>query len=361
MFFDQARSKCFTIIVGILLGLLFISYLNSDYFSSKLFACRRLQISSKLFYQRAINLNNQAASSLDSKIRYELQNNLIIAVAERLPLSTLHRFTQSARSSCNSCILALFMDHHSIQNNDVQLLAELFNVILIPFERLLPVNDHQAFRIMNIHSRRWIMYSMYLQTLQNEGKKYHNVFICDLSDTIFQSNVFAHMNTMGDGLYAFMEDATVTILQQNVNRDWIKICYGNRMLDILGNKSISCSGTVLGSWSAIVSYLSKMSSELLSRSQQCLRSLGYDQGVHNFIIHNKLVPNTTIHIVPHETGFVGTVGLPKWLKRNKFGYIINNQSKIYAVVHQINRSPQLTSQFNRIYQILPDDILNKKL
>jgi hypothetical protein len=168
------------------------------------------------------------------------------------------------------------------------------------------------------------------------------------------------MDALGDGLYAFLEDAQVSIATQEVNARWIKTCYDEQTLQTIGNKSVSCSGTVLGSWSAIIAYLSTMTSELLSRSDACLTIAGNDQGIHNFIIHKASLPGMKIHIIPHETGFVGTLAIPTWLKRNKFGLVLNMKKEIYAVVHQLDRSSQLNSQYDHEYQILPDDVLNIK-
>jgi hypothetical protein len=322
---------------------------------------QKCNITPKLFFSQKSSWTSRLSFLPTSKVNHELQNNLILGAAVGLHLSVLHRFVQSARTSCNLCTITLLVHDFSMRSDDFRLLSDVFHVVLIPYQQFLLSNKHETFVMTDIHSQRWTIFSSYLQTLQKEGKAFDNVFICDVSDTIFQANVFKHMDTMGDGLYAFLEDIHIPIAKQIVNNDWIKVCYGEQMLQQIGNKSISCSGTVLGSWPAIITYLSTMTSQFLTRSRACLIITGNDQGVHNFIIHNGLVADTTIYLIPHETGFVGTVGLPKWLTRNKFGYILNNRSEIYAVVHQINRSPQLLAQFDRVYQILPDNILNRKL
>ena len=103
-----------------------------------------------------------------------------------------------------------------------------------------------------------------------------------------------------------------------------------------------------------------MTSELLNQSDACLTITGSDQGIHNYIIRKATLPNTKIYFISHETGFVGTLAIPKWLKRNKFGLVLNKKEEIYAVVHQLDRSSQLNSQYDKEYHILPDDVLNIK-
>lgn len=295
------------------------------------------------------------------KVPYDLQNNLVMDAAIKIDLQTLYRFSKSARLSCNKCTIVLLVDRHTAQNNDYQLLANVFKLTSVIYETLAIKHAEMAFRSTSIHTKRWIIFHDYLQNLLKLGTSFDNVFFCDVSGTIFQTNVFVYMESRGEGLYAFMEDVNISIGKQTVNSDWIKTCYSQETLQAVHNNSISCSGTALGSWSAIVAYLSSMKAQILSRSDACLRSDGNDQGIHNYIVHNRIIPNTTVYYIPHENGFVGTVGLPNWLNRNKFGLVLNANKEIYAVVHQLNRSPQLLSQFDRQFHILSDDILNKKL
>ncbi|CAF3618882.1 unnamed protein product [Rotaria socialis] len=358
--FGPVRRKLFILIIGFMLGTVVDLFWNWKGISSEVADLQRWDKNSTFTVHQRSDETNRLSFLSTSKAKHELQNNLILGAAVGLNLSVLHRFVQSTRTSCNLCTITLLVHDFSMRSDHFRLLSDVFHVVLIPYQQFLLSNKHETFVMKSIHSQRWTIFSSYLQTLQKEGKAFDNVFICDVSDTIFQANVFKHMNKMGDGLYVFLEDIHFRISKSNINANWIRVCYGEQMLQQIGNKSISCSGTVLGSWPAITTYLSTMTAQFLNLSRACLKMTGNDQGVHNFIIHNGLIPDTTIYLIPHETGFVATAGLPKWLKRNKFGHILNSRSEIYAVVHQINRSPQLLAQFDRIYQTLPDDILNRK-
>lgn len=321
---------------------------------------------SKIFDQTLISFPHNTGfkaftkKSLALNISHGQENNLIMGAALNIPLKEVYRFSRSARYSCHYCTIILLVSNSSAHTYDFKLLADVFNLELIIYENFLTMRKEKAFQIMEIHSRRWILYNDYLQNQEKLGKIFDNVFFSDVRDSVFQTNVFNHMDIRGDGLYAFLEDGQVSIAKQISNAEWIKACYGNQTLQTMGNKSISCSGTVLGSWSAIITYLRTMTSQLLTQSNACLRSTGNDQGIHNFIVHEATLPSTKIHMIPHETGFVGTVGLPNWLKRNKFGLVLNTKMEVYAVVHQLDRSRQLISQYDHEFQVLSDGVLNKK-
>jgi hypothetical protein len=151
----------------------------------------------------------------------------------------------------------------------------------------------------------------------------------------------------------------MTIGKCSYNREWIKLCYGEVELEKLFNKSISCSGTVLGTWSAVLSYLSIMESQILSTPVACKNYGGSDQGIHNYIIYNNKIANVTVHHISHEYGFIGTLGYAAWLKRNQFGLLKNANGSVYAVIHQWNRSKQMMTQLQREYQTIPPDIRDR--
>ena len=289
------------------------------------------------------------------------QRNLIITAAVGSDLPIMCRFARSVRQSCNACYLAMIVTDATMNNSDYRALADLYSIVYVSSEDYVPTRlKAMKSLIANIHSSRWIIINNYLLSLQNKGEEFDNVFICDSHDTVFQHDVFAHMNNYTSGLYAFMEDVRMTIGTCRINSEWIKVCYSKAELKKLSNKSISCSGTVLGTWSAIMSYLSTMESQILGTAIVCQGVTGSDQGVHNYIVHNNMIPNIPIHYISHEYGFVGTLGYVLWMKRNQFGLVENANGSIYAVIHQWNRSKQMIAQFEREYQLIPADDRDKK-
>jgi hypothetical protein len=289
------------------------------------------------------------------------QHNLVVTAAVNLDLTTIYRFSRSMRASCAFCTLVMIVTNATMYNNDFRELADLYSIVYTSCEENFPLRlrEHQS-EIKYIHSSRWILIHIYLLNLEVKREVYDNVFICDSYDTLFQTDVFVHMNSYTPGLYVFIEDIRMTIGKCPYNHDWIKKCYGEAEVMKLFDKSISCSGTVLGTWSAILSYLSIMESEILTAPAACKSNVGSDQGVHNYIIHNSKINKVTIHHISHEYGFVGTLGYALWLKRNQFGLVQNANRSVYAVIHQWNRSEQMKAQFQREYQIIPPDTRDKK-
>lgn len=288
------------------------------------------------------------------------QNNLIISTAINSDLTTVYRFSRSVRASCALCTLVLLVTDATIYEEDFKDLADLYSIVYISMEEYTPEYLTADKNVLNnLMTARWIVINNYLLTLQAEGTIYDNVFICDSSDVLFQKDVFAYMNDYTPGLYAFMEDVRMTIGTCKYNSDWIQKCYGDVELQNLFDESISCAGTVLGTWSAIMSYLSILESEMLKAPIAC-KAVGSDQGSHNYIIHNRKIPNVTIHYISHEYGFVGTLGYVLWMKRNQFGLVQNANGSVYAVIHQWNRSKQMKDQFKREYQIIPSRLRNRK-
>jgi hypothetical protein len=293
-------------------------------------------------------------------ISYEKQRNAIMAAAIAMEDATVYRFIRSARASCNTCVLILLISNSSAQNPYYRQLAASYDVLYIIYEKYTSLPVFRALPKIPIHSHRWFFFDYYLRDIQKDGTTYDNIFFCDLNDSVFQSNIFARMNLLGDGLYAFLEDSNWTIGKNaNINSHWIRSCYGEAMFQRLSNKPISCIGTVLASWEAALAYLKLLSFEIITNKTAACTGDINDQGFHNYIVHTNALKSVKLHIIPNETGFVGTVGFMTLVHRNEFGHILNAKNETYAVVHQLNRFNKLIQQMNREYQLLTDARINK--
>ncbi|UJR16683.1 hypothetical protein I4U23_003583 [Adineta vaga] len=307
------------------------------------------------------DLKTYSVSTCQQSLSSSSQRNLVITAALDLDLITMYRFSRSLRASCNSCQLTMIVKEATMHNNDFRELANLYSIVYISEKEYFPkrLRMNRA-KIPYIYSTRWLIIHNYLSTLQAKGEVYDNVFMCDSHDTLFQTNVFRHMTSYTPGLFVFMESKHMTIGKCFHNSDWIKTCFSDAELTKLFNYPISCSGTVLGTWSAVLSYLSMMESHIISTSVACKKYGGSDQGIHNYIIHNNKLVNVTVHRILHEYGFVGTLGHASLLKRNQFGLVVNENGSIYAVIHQWNRSQQMKTQIQREYHLISADIRDKK-
>jgi hypothetical protein len=274
------------------------------------------------------------------------ENNVIISVSLDMPLEIVYRFVRSARTSCSSCHIILFLHSKVIAKESFHQLAIYYSITYIPYDMWMPPDTYVKWPSIATVSLRWIIISQYLKHLDNIRTGYKYVFICDARDVVFQRNIFDHVNRYEEGLFAFQETTKMIIKNCVYNSKWIRDCYGKAELDRIGNHSIICAGTILGSWRAMIDYLSIVEQITRNRYQQC-----NDQGIHNHIVHIDGVNNTKIHIIPHESGFIGTLGYAATYSRNQFGLILNENGQVYAVLHQFDRSKPVNDQFEIEYQL----------
>ena len=283
--------------------------------------------------------------------------NLILSSGTTIPVLKIYRFIRSARSACNDCYIIIFTD--KTDDNDIKQLAILYDVLFLSYHEYSPEN----FKHLRTVLLRFLIYYSYL--LKNQ---YDNIFICDLSDVLFQKNIFNNMKK-GIELYAFLESEELTIGGCHLHRQWFDECYNQNVLTTLFNKSRSCAGSTLGTYqgillslififfsnyhSGIMRYLSLMDARLREKS------ICNDQGVHNYLVYLILNGTSTI-LIPHETGFVGSLGTSPWVYRNKYGLVLNKNNQVYSVIHQFYHSDQLKQQLNQEYHFLPDDVLKRK-
>ena len=78
----------------------------------------------------------------------------------------------------------------------------------------------------------------------------------DVRDTVFQDNIFKHIDYINKpGFYAFLEQKPTTIAQCGWNSGWVKDCFGDTGLNKVGSHIISCSGTSIATWIDAIAYL----------------------------------------------------------------------------------------------------------
>ena len=283
------------------------------------------------------------------------RSNCIVGMAANVNFDYLYHFVRSAREVCRSCVILLYMPHKDVTER-VQSLLAFYAADVYEFDELLA---SYSVKQQNFHpsSTRWLL--MYDRMRQMEGgQRYNALFLTDVRDTVFQSDPFTAILKDGDGLYVAMENAAVTISQEGWNSGWVKDCFGQRVLQQVGSKVVSCSGTTLGTWDAALQYL-KLMADTIREREACERN-GIDQGVHNVIVHTSLMGATPIHQISNERGQIATVQSLPTLRRNEFGYVINEAGETVSVVHQIDRSKLLLAQLDRQYPIIPEGERNRK-
>ena len=110
---------------------------------------------------------------------------------------------------------------------------------------------------------------------------------------------------------------------------------------------------VLIQYLGILHYLSLMQVEIIAKPH-C-----NDQGIHNHLVYYRLNDISTMRI-SHETGFLGTLGTAKYIRRNKYGMVMNDNDEVYAAVHQFDHKIVIKLHMDQVYQIFIDDNSHSK-
>jgi hypothetical protein len=156
-------------------------------------------------------------------------------------------------------------------------------------------------------STRWFLFYDYLKKKDKYRIIYKRVWMIDVRDSYFQNDPFSFVNPHISSFHVFHGVESITISQCGWNGGWVKDCFGNEMLDQMGNNKIICSGVTVGTMDVVYEYLhlmsdiitgkkiSKETGKLLQLSNspyfpKCERN-GVDQGVHNVIVHNHYLEN----------------------------------------------------------------------
>jgi hypothetical protein len=175
--------------------------------------------------------------------------------------------------------------------------------------------------------------------LQELAPDAEEILLTDVRDVLFQADPFERPV---DGLEVFLEEELRTIKREPWNRRWIRGLYGKRVVDLIGDFTVSCSGTVIGPRAKILHYLREMSEAIAWRR----RPLGYlDQGVHNYLLRTGRLgqPN----VVRNGYGRVLTLGGMKDCRLQSDGSILNADNTLPAVLHQYDRQPKVADRLLR--------------
>ena len=137
------------------------------------------------------------------------------------------------------------------------------------------------FRLEGLQSLR---YGHYLRCLMEDAPDADVVMITDLRDVVFQRDPFADPVT---GLEVYLEDSSERIGHDGFNTTWLRNLYGSEFVEARRGQPLSCSGVVVGTRTAMMTYLNEMVTGIFWRR----RPMGsHDQGVHNGLLHTGRLP-----------------------------------------------------------------------
>ena len=209
--------------------------------------------------------------------------------------------------------------------------ADLAIPFLKPSQRLR-VREQLALTFLCPNAARFVCYQSYLAACR---AVYDQVMLADIRDIFFQRDPFAF--AIPDGLSVFMEDPRMTLGACPWNAGMLRAAFGERALRELGNQPIFCSGTVIGTTTAMCDYLERMGRVLYAvRSRETI-----DQAAHNWIIHRQTPP--ALHCFDNDTGPVLSMHHldPARLRQDDQGRVLNAAGQIVNTLHQYDRHPAL--------------------
>jgi len=178
---------------------------------------------------------------------------------------------------------------------------------------------------IKVHSARFICLEEELQKIDCEG-----ILLSDTRDVIFQKNPSEYLPSQG--LFAYEEDQSMSIGTCPYNSLWIRLGYGEEILEQMKTYPISCVGTTCGDRDSILSYLKQLRKEI--EIIQPKTSHPQDQAAHNNLIHGKI----DVNILHNEEGEVYTVGyISRGSVKIKDNKIINQSGLVPTVIHQWDR------------------------
>lgn len=252
-----------------------------------------------------------------------MKKNLVLSVALGYKFNQIELFIKSLRKFYNDSVAFI------IEYDDIEIKRELkkFGCEIIKTK-------------LNKKEIQFKRYEIFLDYLK--GKDFNKILLCDSRDIYFQSNPFNY-NYNGQ-INFFLEDQLIKNCPFNSN--WIIKTFGKDEFKKIMNKTILCSGTVLGQNNKILEYLNLITQNILKfKYKKRLKYLltfrqdpngrGCDQGHANFLVHNAKISN--LNLYSNSSGPVATVFYLKKIRFNENFCLINNLGVPYSIVHQYDK------------------------
>jgi hypothetical protein len=188
----------------------------------------------------------------------------------------------------------------------------------------------------HVQTGRYAFYYKFLKA----NKQYRNVMFSDIRDVYFQDEPFEQLKAK---FSVFQESSNYFIKQdQAINAKWIKMGFGNEEYEKIKENVIYCSGTIIGQYASIMSFLDLFLNTCLQYKVPYYEK-GIDQGVFNFLVHNNLIPDMYKSINGEHILTIGTEPLSDITYH---GDKINFRGAQPSVVHQYDRHAELISFIN---------------
>lgn len=180
-----------------------------------------------------------------------------------------------------------------------------------------------------------LRYFLYRDYLRATARSCSRILLSDVRDVVFQRDPFDF--PWPDGLNAVLEDRRATVGSCPFNSRWVREHLGADALAAMADKPVSCSGTTVGDRAAVLHYLDAMT-RLLHPPATGKGMAGYDQGVHNHLLHSGQVTASLHDNAGPILTLAQTQGEPAV---DGQGRILNEAGVPALAVHQYDRKPAL--------------------
>lgn len=282
---------------------------------------------------RPDNVIQYDISNRRSSLALSSEKNLIIGAAIALPLNTVLPFVRSARATCGFCMIALFINKHEFEDRNFVEMGYIYDVTWLIYEQF-DISENYPEPGYLIRKIRWSLFSAYFGYLEQQNIEIYNVFITDVDDVLFQTNVFQHIQIHNGGIYVFGEHPPLQLGAANKYRKAIISCFGVEVVEQLNYRPSFSSGTILGSWEAIKFYTISMYSLIVNYEKETCTAYQFDNHFHYYVFYvTDLSNRTAVFHIPHENGFISTKADPLNTARNSLDLVINANGSVYAVIH----------------------------
>ena len=276
------------------------------------------------------------------------KKNLILGTITRYKFHVIEPFFTSLKLTGYAGDVVIF--YSGVNQRTLARMKDM-GIILIPFAENFPYLDanlakhihwsaHKRLRTLSIYNLRYLLAYCYLMEFAD---KYQYVMLSDIRDVIFQKDPFDF--PLGAELCCFGEKEGVTLGEDPINAQWIESAFDKSTLQKISDRQIVCSGITIGPSSLILQYLEKFIDLILQSPgkgwdfvQRGIHGSplnGLDQGIHNYLVHNCLIPKIALY--ENNRGPVLTLGLEDSILVNESGTILNNHGDMPNVVHQYDR------------------------
>jgi len=180
-----------------------------------------------------------------------------------------------------------------------------------------------------VSSYRYIVAKQIVQHLDHNSV----VLLTDSRDVYFQCNPFEfYRQNYGTGLALSLE--THRIEPGNITYKWLQDVYGSAVVERWIGRAVCCSGTTIADRKTISGYLDLMIEETLRNRTRISHTVGYDQGLHNYLFYDDALES------PHsprngEGPFFVVQQIPKF---DTNGLVRSTKGHVIPLIHQFDRA-----------------------